>query len=138
MDFRENFYEDEVRTGFYVPSLMKRNWVSELEILGEIDKICKKYGLQWFMCFGTLRGAVRHKGFIPWDDDIDIDDERCSLDVANMRHYVTVPGCVSADLILLQTENLRKSYIRVLTEFCGEDTKERWERCVKVMTPFLS
>lgn len=73
--------------------------------------------------------------YIPWfiTDDIDIDDPSCAMDVANMRHYVTVPGCVSADLILLPTENLRKSYIRVLTEFCGEETKERWERCVQVM-----
>ncbi len=72
MDFREDFYEDEVRNGFYIPSLMKRNWAAGLEVLSEIDKICKKYNLQWFMAFGTLLGAVRHKGFIPWDDDLDI------------------------------------------------------------------
>ena len=72
MDFRDEFYEDEVRNGFYVPSLMKRNWAATLEVLSEIDKICYKYGLQWFMSFGTLLGAVRHKGFTAWDDDLDI------------------------------------------------------------------
>lgn len=72
LEFPIEFFDDEVRDGFYVPSIMKHNWAAQMEVLSTVDEICKKNNIKYYIISGTLIGAIRHGGFIPWDDDIDI------------------------------------------------------------------
>lgn len=51
---------------------IKNVWAVEQEILDVIDQVCRENQLRYSLAYGTLIGAVRHKGFIPWDDDIDL------------------------------------------------------------------
>lgn len=69
---QESFLLDEVRCGFFVPAAIKQAWAAQLEVLMEIDRVCELHNIEYFADWGTLLGAVRHGGFIPWDDDLDI------------------------------------------------------------------
>lgn len=72
MNFPVDYYRDEVRCGFYVPTAIKQAWAAGLTVLSEIDKICRRHGITYVADWGTVLGTVRHGGYVPWDDDFDI------------------------------------------------------------------
>ncbi len=75
-----------------------------MDVLSQVDRICKKYNLTYFGVGGTCLGAVRHQGFIPWDDDMDVGMPRADyekfLEIAkrelpqgyHLQHFSTEPG----------------------------------------------
>lgn len=65
-------FEQETICGYEVSSKMKRVWAMELNMVKRFVEVCEQYGLTYRIMGGTLLGAVRHKGFIPWDNDIDL------------------------------------------------------------------
>ncbi len=72
MEFDVNFFQEEERSGFLVTEKRKKVWAAGLRMLELFDTVCRKYDLKYFVYYGTLLGAVRHQGFVPWDDDIDV------------------------------------------------------------------
>ena len=72
IDLPKNFLEEEIRCGYKISSEMKKVWAVQIDLLEQVKKICKNHGLKYFADSGTLIGAIRHKGYIPWDDDIDL------------------------------------------------------------------
>ena len=72
LEFPEHFFEGEERCDYYISPEMKKVWAVELDLLNALMSVCDKYGIKYFASGGTMLGAVRHHGMIPWDDDIDI------------------------------------------------------------------
>lgn len=95
-----SFYKEEIRSGFLVTEKRKKVWAVELKMLEKLDEVCKKYNLTYYAYYGTLLGAVRHQGFIPWDDDIDINMQRKDIPAFldrfrakyGEKYWIHVPG----------------------------------------------
>ena len=68
----EGFLDEEVRDGFVVTNKLKKIWAIEIDLYFQFARICEKYGIRFQLFAGSLLGAVRHRGFIPWDDDFDV------------------------------------------------------------------
>lgn len=68
----EGFLQEEERCGHFISKQMKEVWAIQLDLLAEFDRVCRKNNLKYFASGGTALGAIRHKGFIPWDDDMDL------------------------------------------------------------------
>lgn len=72
--------------------------LKQLAILEEIDKICKRHKIEYWLDGGTLLGAVRHGGFIPWDDDIDI-----GMSLEDEKRFEEIAPKELPDWLYLQT-----------------------------------
>ena len=86
-------------------SMLRRQQMRMLEILIEVDRICKKHGIPYWLSSGTLIGAVRHNGFIPWDDDLDIEMMRKDY----LRLLQVLPGELP-DWLALQNDETDPNY----------------------------
>lgn len=118
IELPEHFLNEEVRDGYMVTSKVKKIWAVELDLLVEFARVCDKYHLQWFVSYGSLLGVIRHRGFIPWDNDIDINITResfkklCEVAPTEFKHPYFLQTPVS--------ENGR--YFKIMAKFCNSET----------------
>ncbi|WP_462410352.1 LicD family protein [Neobacillus sp. Marseille-QA0830] len=103
-----NFINSEYRDEYWVDEKRKKLWKVELDTLEVFKNICEKYNLSYFLIGGAAIGAVRHGGFIPWDDDLDIGMLRKDYD-----KFVSVATKELKEPYFLQTPLTDKGY------FCG-------------------
>ena len=115
--FPENFFEEEDRLGFHIDRRRKELWAIELDMLYELDRVCKKLGISYFLEAGTLLGAARDGRFIPWDDDIDVSMLREDYD----RFLKEAPSEFH-EPYFLQTGYTEKDYIRGHSQLRRSDT----------------
>ena len=98
IDLPDGFLDPEVKCGYEISSRQKRILAVELDLLKTFLDACRKYNIRVQAFAGTLLGAVRHKGFIPWDDDIDV-----CMDRANFDKLLALPADAFQAPYFLQT-----------------------------------
>lgn len=103
----KQFFQEEIRCGYKVTAKTKKVWAVQLAMLDEVERICQKYGLKYFADSGTLIGAVRHKGYIPWDDDIDLVMLR-----EDYEKFISAAKEELPEHLKLQTVFLENNYLR--------------------------
>jgi len=125
----DHFFDEEIRCSYTVSRKIKELWAIEIDLLFQLDRICKKHKLRYFADGGTLLGAFRHKGYIPWDDDIDVcmprsDYEKlCEVAPKELEYPYffqnenTDPGCVfgfskicNSDTAMVLEVNMKRNF----------------------------
>lgn len=115
--FPDSFFSEEDRLGFHIDRQRKELWAIELDMLYELDRVCKKLDISYFLEAGTLLGAARDGRFIPWDDDIDVSMLREDYD----RFLTEAPKEFSYPYFL-QTGYTDENYYRGHSQLRRSDT----------------
>ena len=98
-------------------SVLRRQQMRMLELLEAVDRVCKKHNIPYWLSSGTLIGAARHHGFIPWDDDLDIEMLR-----KDYLRLVEVLPSELPDRFALQTHDTDPDYIFIYGKLRDKDS----------------
>ena len=144
---------DNVENNMKIP--LEEEKKIQIQILNAIDDFCSKNGIKYFLLYGTLLGAVRHKGFIPWDDDIDIgmfrEDYNLFFDTFNQysqnnghkyeaiyinnnkKYYLPIGKVIDKDTILFEHVNVNCPLGVFIDVFPIDSLAASREDCVKLV-----
>jgi lipopolysaccharide cholinephosphotransferase len=110
--------------------------IIQAELLQQFDQICRKHQLKYWLDGGTLLGAVRHGGFIPWDDDIDV-----AMPKKDFRTFLEIAQEELAPGVFLQTKNTDVSYSQNFAKLVnlnsfylseGDDLSLPYKKCIYI------
>ncbi|MCD8262660.1 MAG: LicD family protein [Bacteroides sp.] len=116
----------------YVASNLRSCQLKQVELLDIVDAICRKHQLNYWLDGGTLLGAARHKGFIPWDDDLDI-----GMSLEDLKRFIQIAGKELPEHVFLQTKETDPSFpnpfvkLRDMNSFFvefGDDFKKEYQK----------
>ena len=107
------FESEEVRDGFRISKFRKLLWKKEISMLEWLESICVKENINYFLIGGSEIGAVRHKGFIPWDDDIDLGMLRSDFDRFLLCYEKYIPENYSIQYGLDKEHGVWSSLLRI-------------------------
>ena len=103
-------------------------WRSILEIYGEVAKICDRHGLRYYLTDGTAIGAVRHSGFIPWDDDFDMSMPRedyekfivyANEELPSHLKFLNWKNCSEFNFLFGKVQDCRREKVESVEKECG-------------------
>ncbi len=126
LQFDPSYFLEEEREGFVIKPMIKRAWAAQLEVLQQIDIICKRHNIQYYAEYGTLLGAVRHQGFVPWDDDMDIGMLR--KDYTRFQYYAARELPEPFKLLSMGNHNHKEFIARVINGYNIKTTPGHMEQ----------
>ena len=96
---KASFFKDETICEFNVDVKRKKIWAVSLDLLFKFDEVCRTFNIKYTLAYGSLLGLIRHNGFIPWDDDVDVFMTRTEFEKLKLiksefssPYYLQLPG----------------------------------------------
>ncbi len=125
MNYDPEYIKPEIRDGWNVSEKMKKVWYIYLDLIKVFAEICDKHHLRWYLCGGALIGIVRHHGFIPWDDDVDLMMPR-----EDYNKFLEIAAGELKHPYYLRTTLTEKECFQYWASICNSETTGNRETCL--------